>query len=135
MRHTVREHHHKLIECRLPSFQRYRPFFRGVLDGQIDHLQRRIVIRKQFSLIGRFEDDAVNEYDGVGGINDLSDLAWRIGKSVHLSAPGSADCMDTAGPIAHKGSQFLFNLRNGNGLENFLEPLGGCFTVFPGDEV
>ena len=46
-------------------------------DGQIDQLCRGIVGWKAAACFGSFADDAVQAFDGVGGVDDFTHRWWE----------------------------------------------------------
>ena len=57
-----------------PVSQRYCPFLSYLMRCKIQSLQERCIARKYASLLVQSAIAAVKALDGIGGINDLSDI-------------------------------------------------------------
>ena len=70
----VEIHDLQLAKNYAPVPQRHSPFFRYFMSCQIQSLQERRIARKYAPLLVQAAIAAVKAFDGVGGVNDLSDL-------------------------------------------------------------
>lgn len=56
-----------------------RPFFCDVSSRDIQHFEQAVICRKYAFVFGHFSQLAVEPFDGVGGVNQLSDLFGILG--------------------------------------------------------
>ena len=62
------------IEGLFPVLDRHRPLFRGLLDGQVHHFQRRAVAGENAAVVDGLANHAVERLDGVGRVDDPPDV-------------------------------------------------------------
>ena len=66
------------IEGLFPIFDGHRPFFGGLLNSQVDHLEGRTIAGENPSVVNGLADDAVEGLNGVGGVDRAADVIWVV---------------------------------------------------------
>ena len=77
---TVLEPYDQLIEYQGPIRHRLRPFFDDPFAGQIQQLSDRLWGWKGTLGLGHFAQLTMIALDGIGGIDQPSDLVWVVEK-------------------------------------------------------
>ena len=72
--HAFFEFDGETIQCQFPIFHRYGPFLGGPLDGQINDFHGGAVRGKNPPVFRCLTDNAVQRFNGVGGIDHPSNL-------------------------------------------------------------
>ena len=66
------------IEGLFPVFDGHGPFFGGLLNSQVDHLEGGTITGKNPSVVNGLADDAVEGLNGVGGVDRTADVIWVV---------------------------------------------------------
>ena len=125
----------KLGGRQFPSNRRIRPFFGDVAQDQINQLSGSLIAWKMASGFKHLAQLHVQTFDGVGGVNHLSDFVGVSEKGddlVPYSAPALSDGWDPfpKGPLL-KVLQSLGRQLGGLSVVDLFEFSGHRFSVFP----
>ena len=66
------------IEGLFPVFDGHGPFFGGLLNSQVDHLEGGTITGKNPSVVNGLADDAVEGLNGVSGVDRAADVIWVV---------------------------------------------------------
>jgi len=71
---AVTELDNKATHSQSSVLDRHSPFFRRILDRQINNLSYRVICREHFALLNRIPDHAVQLFDGVRSVDGPADI-------------------------------------------------------------
>lgn len=89
----------------MPITDGHGPFLRRLLDGQINDFFGASLCGKELAFFDGFANNAVERFDGIGGVNCLSNILGIVKQSIQVmpvGTPGFADLWVLAIPLSSK---------------------------------
>lgn len=86
---AILELNNKPIQSKLPVVNGHGPFFGRIHDGKVNKFSGWIVCREQLALADDLANDAVQGFDGIGGVNGFSNVLRRVKQGVQVRPVGT----------------------------------------------
>src|SRR5512144_891080 len=92
--HAFTVHDAESVHRRCPIMNGHGPALRGALNGQVEHLEHRLIIGECASILEHPSQAVVQRLDRIGGVDELADLWGKVeegGQACPVLAPTASD--------------------------------------------
>ena len=137
---AVTEPDNKAAHRQPPVLDRHTPFFRRILDRQINNLTRRVIRREHFAFLDGGTDHAVQQFDSIGDgdgdVDGFADIGWINEERIEIfpaRTPAFADLRLFIVPYVREliqRHQCRFLCRS---LRHRFQPAGNGFVIHSDD--
>jgi hypothetical protein len=119
---AFREQYSEMISSRAPIFNGTSPALGNILHSQVHEFDNRLLIREDSLSLDNLSQRAIEGFNGIGGVRDLTDGHRVIKDGDHMlpiTEPDLADSGVFLIPGLSKGLESILSLCQGGSLVNW----------------